>query len=277
MGGTRRSRTAQGVLAERAVLTDLGALDDGVARQMLTPSMAAVHGFVRRWPRRLQVRSVTLAGLAARVRWFDAQVEAALDAGIDQIVTVGAGYDARPWRFGREGVRFFELDHGATQQDKVRRAPAPGPTYVEADLRADDAADALAAHGLDGSRSALFVVEGVTMYLGEDVVRDQLGGLARSSAVASRLAIDFYPPRDAGTAGDRRQRGLQRLARAGSGEGFRLTVEPAAAVALVEASGWDVVDAVGLRAVARDLVPSSTGLAVESVNQHKSLVAAVRG
>ena len=34
------------------------------------------------------------------------------------------------------------------------------------------------------------------MYLSEDVVRRQLGDLARSSATGSRLATDFYAPPD---------------------------------------------------------------------------------
>jgi methyltransferase (TIGR00027 family) len=191
---------------------------------MLAPSIAATYWVLRHAMFRVPARSVTLAGIAARVLWFDAQVTKALDAGIKQVAVIGAGYDSRAWRFRRESVQFFELDKGATQQDKVRRAPGPGPTYVEADLTTQGAAEALREHGLDASRPALFVVEGVTMYLDEEVVRRQLGELGRSSAVGSRLAADFYPPRDAGRPRDHRQLRLQRLVRAGSGEAFRLCV-----------------------------------------------------
>ncbi len=72
---------------------------------MLTPSMAATFWVVRRWPYRVRARSVTLAGLAARVLWFDEQVANALDAGIGQIAVIGAGYDSRAWRFRRDGVQ----------------------------------------------------------------------------------------------------------------------------------------------------------------------------
>jgi methyltransferase (TIGR00027 family) len=218
VGGAKRSRTAQGVAAERALLADMGVLADPFARRMLTPSMAAIFWVVQHWPYRVRARSVTLAGLAARVLWFDAQVAKALDAGIKQIAVIGAGYDSRAWRLRCDGVQFFELDHRATRQDKARRAPGPGPTYVEADLTTQRAAEALREHGLDASRPALFVVEGVTMYLDEGVVRHQLVELGKSSAVGSRLAADFYPPRDAGTSHDHRQLRLQRLARTGSGE-----------------------------------------------------------
>jgi len=254
----------------------MGVLDDPFARAMLTPSMASICWLVERWPRRLRSRFLTLAGLAGRVSWFDAQVVQALDADIGQVVIVGAGYDSRAWRFRRDRVQFFELDHEATQADKTRRAPGPGPTYIEADLRAQPASDALREGGLDLTRPAVFVVEGVTMYLTEEVVRRQLGDLAAASAVGSRVAVDFYPPRVAGSAQDRRQRRLQRLARTGSDESFRLVVDRAAAVELVEASGWQVDEVTSLRAAARAFVPSASGLPVAAVNEHKTLIAGSR-
>jgi methyltransferase (TIGR00027 family) len=251
-------------------------LDDPFARGMLTPSMGAILWVVEHGPHRVWERSVTLAGLAARVLWFDAQVARALAANIKQAAVIGAGYDSRAWRIRGDGVRFFELDHAATQQDKIRRAPGPGPTYVEADLTTRGAAEALLEHGLDPLRPALFVVEGVTMYLDEEVVRHQLGELGRLSGFGSRLAVDFHPPRDSGTSQNRRQNRLQRLARSGSGETFRFTIECPQAVELVKASGWDVDEAMSLRDAARTLVPRDSGLPIDAVNEHKTLVAAAR-
>lgn len=276
MGGAKRSRTAQGVAAERALLSSLGAVDDPFASAMLTPAMRSIVWALEHGPRRVPDRSVTLAGLAARVRWFDVQVARALDDAITQVVIVGAGYDSRAWRLRRDGVRFFELDHEATQRDKRRRRPVPGPVYVECDLRADDAAEVLVDHGLSASHRSLYVVEGVSMYLSERDVRRQLALLAELSAVGSRLAVDFYPPREAGTSLDRRQLWLQRLARRGSGESFRLSVERPQAVELVRAAGWEVDEALSLRDAGRALVPTESGLRVEEINEHKSLLAAVR-
>jgi methyltransferase (TIGR00027 family) len=276
MGAAKRSRTAQGVLAERALLTDMGVLDDPYAHRMLAPSMAAVFGFVRHWPYRVRARSVTLAGLATRVLWIDAQVTSALDAGTTQVAVIGAGYDSRAWRLARDGVQFFELDHGATQKDKKQRAPGPGPTYVEADLTTQSAAETLLEHGLDASRPTFFVLEGVTMYLTEEIVRRQLGDLRSSSGAGSRFAADFAPARDAGTTTHRRQNRLQRMARAGSGEGLMLALDRPGAVALVEASGWRVEEQTGLREAARALVPPGSGLPIDAVNDHKSMLAAVR-
>ena len=60
-----------------------------------TPSMSAIVQAVKRWPGPIRARSVTLAGFAARVLWFDAQVIQALDTGITQVAVIGAGYDSR--------------------------------------------------------------------------------------------------------------------------------------------------------------------------------------
>src|SRR5438477_9726449 len=59
--------------------------------------------------------------IAARTRFFDEEVLAAMAGGIEQVVVAGAGYDGRAMRFRSPKVRFFELDHPATQRDKRRR------------------------------------------------------------------------------------------------------------------------------------------------------------
>jgi len=263
------------VAVERAVLTDLGALDDRFAERMLDTEMARVLWGVRHLlPAPIRRRSVTLAGLAARVRWHDGQIIEAMDAGIDQVVVLGAGYDSRALLLARPGFRFFELDHPITQEDKRRRAPGLGPTYVPVDLRRDAAGEALVASGVDAARPAVLVAEGVTMYLAEDVVRRQLRSLADASGPGTRLSIDFYPPQDEGTSMNRRQNAIQHLARRGSGEGLHLTVSREEAQALVGSEGWSVVDAVGARAAARSLVPASSRLRIDAVNDAKSLISA---
>jgi methyltransferase (TIGR00027 family) len=254
----------------------MGVVDDPFARNMLSPSMGALFILLRRWPHRVPTLPVTLAGLAARVLWHDAQVAEAIAAGVRQIVIVGAGYDSRAWRFRSDGVEFFELDHPATQADKARVAPQPGPTYVQADLDVESAMDALLLRGLDRERPALFVLEGVTMYLDERTVRDQLTEMSTRSAPGSRLTADFYPPEGTGTAHDRRQRRVQHLARSGSGESLRLLVNRADAAALVDACGWNVVDAASVRAAAQTLVPENCGLPLHAVSDDKALISAVR-
>ena len=75
---------------------------------------------------------------------------------------------------------------------------------------------------------------------------------------------------------DRRQRHLQRLARTGSGEAFRLPVDRLQAVTLIEASGWKVTEETSLGEAARTLVPSESGLPVGAINEHTTMVAGSR-
>ncbi len=110
------------------IVTGLGAVDDPFAASMLRPPWALAARAARLVPDRRVRASRTLAFLAARTRHVDAAVTAALDDGFGQVLTVGAGYDSRPWRLARPGVRFVELDHPGTQADKRHRAPSgPGP------------------------------------------------------------------------------------------------------------------------------------------------------
>lgn len=150
-----------------------------------------------------------------------------MDAGIDQVVVLGAGFDSRAWRLQRAGVQFFELDDPATQARKIRRAPASGPVYVPADLRATSAATALKGGGLDFERPAIFILEGVTMYLAESDVRRMLDDLGSTCALGSIITTDFYPPGAAGSVVNQRQNRLQHMARAGSGETLRLVIDRA--------------------------------------------------
>ena len=135
--------------------------------------------------------------LAARTRFFDQQVLAAIDAGVAQVVIVGAGYDDRGLRFRVPGVRFFEVDHPATQSDKARRlremsASTGGDlTLAAADFRTDDVAGVLSACGHDAARPSLFVCEGLLVYLDGDTGIRLLAGLRARAAPGSTLAVSL--------------------------------------------------------------------------------------
>ena len=170
----------------------MGVVDDTYAEPMLSArSRLILRAFelpvLRRYP-----RNATFSFLAARTRFFDDAVTSALDAGIVQVVIVGAGYDSRAWRLAGEGVHFFEVDHPATQAEKRRRAPSgAGPTFVACDLVAGDLASALCAGGFRAEEATVFIVEGLTMYLPEADVRALFTALAGLSAAGSRLAVNF--------------------------------------------------------------------------------------
>jgi methyltransferase (TIGR00027 family) len=271
----KRSWTAQGAAAQRAVLTGLRLVDDPYARPMLTPGMARLSWALGHLPRLAFGRSVTLAGAAGSDLWFDAALRRGLDAGIDQVAIIGAGYDSRAWRFARDGVRFFEVDHAASQREKVHAAPGPGPVYVEADLRTASAADALVAAGLDAGKPVFVLVASVSMYLTEEVVRRQFSELAQVAAGGSRLAADFLPASPPPTAQTQRQLRLQRLARIGTGEGFRLGLDPDEAEALVESTGWSVRERTSFWSAARAHLPPKSRLPVDAIDKRKTLLIAV--
>ena len=132
-------------------------------------------------------------GILSRTRFFDGQVLAAISAGIPQVVICGAGYDDRALRFRSPGVRFFELDHPATQADKARRLAAIAAdlrdvVLAPADFRDDDVAAVLAAAGHDASLPTLFLCEGLLIYLDQAVILRLLAGLRSRAAEASSLA-----------------------------------------------------------------------------------------
>ncbi len=275
MRRAKRSRTAQYVALTRAVLTANGVIDDPYALSMLSRGMRAAAAAFAFPPLRRRTNSSFFASLASRITFFDMEVTNALDAGIQQVVIIGAGYDSRAWRFARASVRFFEVDHPATQEDKTRRAPDGGPTYVPLDLESGSLAAALSGARFDSSRPALFVVEGVTMYLGASGVNGLLAELVEGAAPGTRLAVNFAAPPGTGAAADRRrQRALRLLGRVG-GEPHRFFLRASEAGSLVASAGWHVDRATTLRDLAPEFL-ATTDLRIAGINPDASAVSASR-
>jgi methyltransferase (TIGR00027 family) len=202
------------------------------------------------------MRTVVLDGmrasLAARTRFFDGQVLAALSAGVRQIAILGAGYDDRALRFRTLGVTFFELDHPGTQSDKAARlaaiqaedgAGAAGPVLAPADFTADDVAAVLASSGHDPELPTLFVCEGLLVYFDQPstvrFLRRVRAAAGPGSSLAASLAIHaegLDSARVLEVANARRQ--------TADAEPW-LTILPVSAQAdLLESAGWLVTTAV---------------------------------
>ena len=65
--------------------------------------------------------------IAARTRFAEDALAAAVERGVRQLVVLGAGLDTYAWRGGmRERVRIFEVDHPATQAWKRQRLAEAG-------------------------------------------------------------------------------------------------------------------------------------------------------
>jgi methyltransferase (TIGR00027 family) len=139
--------------------------------------------------------------LALRTRTFDDEVRRAIEGGVRQVVILGAGLDTRAARLASAGVRFFEVDHPATQADKRERLasvagyPLEAATFVTCDFEHEDFLDRLAAAGHRASEPSIFVWEGVVYYLTEDAVRATCRRIAGGCHPATRLVLDLVGKR----------------------------------------------------------------------------------
>jgi methyltransferase (TIGR00027 family) len=136
--------------------------------------------------------------LGLRVAYLDRLVVAAIEQlSIRQVVILGAGYDTRAARLVRAGVRFYEVDHPATQAakrgalGKLAGYPVGAATYVTCDFERDDPIERLVANGFSTSEPAVVVWEGVVPYLTEPAVRATATRLASGLDPRSLVAFDF--------------------------------------------------------------------------------------
>ncbi len=179
--------------------------------------------------------------LRVRTAFFDRFVVTGLDAGPRQVVVGGAGYDGRSLRYAAPGVRWFEVDHPATQQDKLARLDRLGVSlgsadvrFVAADFTADQVGPLLLAAGLDAQLPSLFLLEGVAVYLPAGVVEQLLGQFRAVAAPGSRLAVSM-PLTGTSRAGSRFRSSV-----ASMGEPALSRFEPAEAEALLARAGWSL-------------------------------------
>jgi len=185
-----------------------------------------------------------LPSIEARTRFVDDQVVRAIDSGARQIVICGAGYDDRALRFRTSGVRFFELDHPATQEDKARLlqsigAPAPGVTLAEVDFYSDDVGVVLHRAGHEASLPTLFICEGLLVYLDRGTCHALLTALARRAAAGSVLVASMATHADGLDSGEVANAANARR-RLGDAEPWRTILPVAEHLALVERAGWTV-------------------------------------
>jgi methyltransferase (TIGR00027 family) len=179
--------------------------------------------------------------LDARTRFFDRLVVAAIGRGVRQIVVGAAGYDGRAFRYAKPGVRWFEVDHPVTQQDKRERLArlgiaAPQVQFVAADFTRDPVAERLTAAGLDASQRSLFLLEGVVVYLEPAVTERVLRQFRQVARAGSRLAISVSRSSTSSEARARFQATIAAL-----GEPARSTLEAGDATELLARTGWQVL------------------------------------
>jgi methyltransferase (TIGR00027 family) len=206
MRKTQSSLTAQGIAIVRALESERPAeariCYDPYARRF---SDDFLYGFMKFFDRMgySEMRGPgTMGFLVARERHIDEYLQQYLAEGLEQLVILGAGFDARAYRFTDQlrEARVFEVDHPATQQAKVAKvqqvlgaAPAH-VVYVAVDFNTQTLADRLAAAGYDPHAKTLFIWQGVTQYLTPQAVDDTLAFVAGQSGPSSAIIFDYMYP-----------------------------------------------------------------------------------
>ncbi len=138
--------------------------------------------------------------IAARSRFADDTVAAAIVAGTRQVVVLGAGLDTSAYRNTHSDVRFFEVDHPDTQAWKRHRLAESGVavpdtlTFAPVDFERTDLGEGLSAAGFDRSGAVVFVWLGVVMYLTRASLTQTLRYLGGQDAPAEVVLDYLYPP-----------------------------------------------------------------------------------
>ena len=161
-----------------------------------------------RWPMLPGIRHVlsavldraemgTAGMLWCRTRFIDDALVDALQARVEQVVCLGAGFDTRAYRIpGVEGRPFFELDLPEAQglkreylQRRLGALPAH-VTFVPIDFDRQSISEELEAAGYRPGARTFFIWEGVTQYITAEAVEGTLR-FASKAAPGSRMAFTY--------------------------------------------------------------------------------------
>lgn len=166
-----------------------------------------------------------------------------------QVVLLGAGLDARPWRLpALVGRPVFAVDHPASQADAVQRASVLGDppcqlSLVPVDLTQQSFATALADAGHAPDQTTIWVWEGVVPYLTPHQVAGTVQAISDCSPPGSQLIVNYQERSWVALIGRFVSGAMARLARADnplSGEPWRSTWTPDSMAALLVGHRWSV-------------------------------------
>lgn len=142
---------------------------------------------------------------AHRKAFCERQVREGVDAGANQVLVLGAGYDTMGWRLAPEfvDVEFFEIDHPATSRFKLKGIRTMGERsnlhLIAEDLGTRQLMDVLRSDKTwDSCAPAVIVAEGLLMYLHPEeagALFDQCAGIC---CEGSRIAFSYVGTRSDG-------------------------------------------------------------------------------
>jgi len=188
--------------------------------QLMPPGMAEMNGYFiertrtvhwlggvvdRRWFRalifaveRLHVPGLMLHALLRKL-YLEALTRQCLQQGMRQVVVLGAGFDTLALRLHRDfrHVAFIEVDHPQTQHVKrqslaIRGLPHANLQLLPVDFVRQTLAQSLLACPLyDAGQDALFIAEGVLMYLEPGDIDGLFAFVRAHSGRGSKFAFTF--------------------------------------------------------------------------------------
>jgi methyltransferase (TIGR00027 family) len=199
MNERQPSRTALGAAGYRAahqLLEGGKVFYDPLARTILGDGADAIIAGLSAGPAQQRTRIF----MAARSRFAEDCLGAAVSRGVRQAVVLGAGFDTFALRNPHSdlGLRVFEVDHPATQAWKRRRLSEVGLaipaslTFAAIDFETDDLGRGLSDAGFKSDRSAFFIWLGVVPYLGRAAIAATLRYIA--SIPESEVVFDYSEP-----------------------------------------------------------------------------------
>jgi methyltransferase (TIGR00027 family) len=138
--------------------------------------------------------------IAARTRFAEDSLAAAIQQGARQLVVLGAGLDTYAYRspFG-DRLKIFEVDHPVTQvwkRERLADATIPIPpllTFAPIDFERQTLPEGLAAAGFDPAQRTFFTWLGVIPYLSEEAIWSTLAFIA-SLPNGAHVVFDYSDP-----------------------------------------------------------------------------------
>ena len=143
-----------------------------------------------------------------RARFAEECLEEAAARGVRQYVILGAGFDSFAFRRRDLELTVFEVDLAATIKLKRERLAAAGLTppgtlrFVPIDFEKDDLRTRLVDAGLDPAEPTFFNWMGVSYYLTESAILDNLARMAEIGGPGAEVVLDYLiaprcvPPED---------------------------------------------------------------------------------
>jgi len=255
MRKNQTSMTAIGIAILRGIESEKPAGErlcyDPYARQFVNPALYRLVRFFDKIGYSERKGPGVTGFLAVRERHIDEFLQQNLAEGVQQVVILGAGLDARAYRFeALKSIKVFEVDHPASQAskiEKVRRVFGELPahvTYVAVDFNTQTLAKRLPECSYDETRRTLFIWQGVTQYLTPEAVDSTLAFIASHSATGSAVVFDYmYPTLLDGTV-KRGEVANMRSRRWASGEALVFGIPEGTVTEFLELRGFtDVQDA----------------------------------